>query len=111
MFPYPVQQERVHSPRVKTAVSRCRLQQPFYQWCLGLAASSQFGEVIAPLASMLRDTFAGWVQSRVCEKANKVLRESEKQQNPNKALGPMKNRPRGHVRQKRQPPSIETLVK
>ena len=63
------------------------MNQPFFLWCAGLAATSQFKEVTLPLRKLLEDTFSGWVQSRVVEKANKVLRECEKTNNFNKASG------------------------
>ena len=58
-------------------MARCRLHQPFYLWCIGLAAQSQFDSLPCALEKLLRSTFSGWCQTRVCEKANKVLRDHE----------------------------------
>jgi hypothetical protein len=45
------------------------------QWCIAYAASARFQAVPDELRRLIRDTFSGWVQTRVNEKANKVWRD------------------------------------
>ena len=63
--------------KIADIVSRCRLRHAFEQICIAFAATSQFKEVPAQLESLLTDTFSGWSQTRVNEKANKVWRDTE----------------------------------
>lgn len=61
--------------KIKNMVNNCRLGNAFMQWCIALAAQSQFKAVPGELRRLIRDTFSGWIQSRVNEKANKVWRD------------------------------------
>ena len=61
--------------KIKTIVSNCRLGNAFMQWCIAYAAQSNFAAVPDQLRRLLRDTFSGWTQSRINEKANKVWRD------------------------------------
>lgn len=71
--------------------NRCRLNQPFMLWCIALAATSQWSEVAATsLKAVLARTFSGWTQSRINEKANKVLRDSQTRDNASKAVARVK---------------------
>ena len=64
---------------------RCRLNQPFELWCIALAATSQRKEVNKHLKDLFLATFKGWWQTRVNEKANKVLRDPARCDNASKA--------------------------
>ena len=66
-------------------VKRCRLGQPYALWCIAFAAQSQWKEVSSHLKSLLERTFKGWVQTRINEKANKVLRDAQNRDNASKA--------------------------
>ena len=72
----PIEQDYLGIAKIKGIVDRCRLGHPFAQWCIAYAATSQWNHVPPPLLSLLRDTFRGWTQSRVNEKANKVWRDA-----------------------------------
>jgi hypothetical protein len=68
-------QEYAGIAKIKAIVERSRLSHPFEQWCIAYAATSQWKDVAPPLLSLLKDTFQGWTQTRVNEKANKVWRD------------------------------------
>ena len=72
----PIEQDYLGIAKIKGIVDRCRLGNPFSQWCIAYAATSQWNHVPPPLLSLLSDTFRGWTQSRVNEKANKVWRDA-----------------------------------
>ena len=61
--------------KVKQMVENCRLGHAFMQWCIAFAASARFRAVPDELRRVIRDTFSGWIQTRVNEKANKVWRD------------------------------------
>ena len=61
--------------KIKNMVSHCRLGNAFMQWCIAYAAQVRFEAVPDELRRLIRDTFSGWTQSRVNEKANKVWRD------------------------------------
>ena len=61
--------------KIKKMVSNCRLGNAFMQWCIAYAAQARFQAVPDELLRLIRDTFSGWTQSRVNEKANKVWRD------------------------------------
>ena len=70
-------QDYVGMQKIQDIVSRCRLGHAFEQVCIAFAATSQFKDVVEQLESLLKDTFSGWVQTRVNEKANKVWRDTQ----------------------------------
>ena len=74
---------------VKNMVNRCRLGQPFMQWCIALAAQASFKSVPDELRRLIRETFSGWIQSRVNEKANKVWRDLGNRANASGIVGPI----------------------
>ena len=76
--------------KIADIVSRCRLGHAFEQICIAFAATSQFKEVPAQLESLLTDTFSGWTQTRVNEKANKVWRDSERRGSSNGEVATMR---------------------
>jgi hypothetical protein len=61
--------------KIKDIVTNCRLGHAFEQWCIAYAAQARFESVPEDLRRLIRDTFSGWTQSRVNEKANKVWRD------------------------------------
>ena len=65
-------------PKLKPLVKRCRLQQLFILWCIAYCASTDWKVVPEGLRMLLEAAFSGWLQSRVVEKGNKVLRDMEK---------------------------------
>ena len=69
--------------KIANIVARCRLGHAFEQICIAFAASSQFKEVRPQLKALLVDTFSGWTQTRVNEKASKVWRDLEQRQTSN----------------------------
>jgi hypothetical protein len=79
-------QERTGFSKVNDMVRRCRLVQPFHLWCIAFAATSQWHDVSDALRQLLERTFSGWVQTRINEKANKVLRDSQTRDNASKAF-------------------------
>ena len=64
--------------KVSDMVNRCRLTNPFHLWCIAFAATSQWTEVRQELRLLLERTFACWVQSRINEKGNKVIRDAHR---------------------------------
>ena len=54
-------------------------------WCIAFAATSQWNVVNDHLLVFLRRTFEGWHQTRINEKANKVLRDMSYRENASKA--------------------------
>ena len=67
-------------------MERCRLGHGFEQWCIAYAAEDKWKAVPAELHRLLQDTFSGWIQTRVNEKANKVWRDAEHRDNPSKIV-------------------------
>jgi len=65
-------------------VERSRLNLPFMLFMIAYAASSQFTTVPQGMRDMLDAWRRGWLQSRVNEKGNKVLRDSENRDNASK---------------------------
>ena len=61
------------------------MNQVFMKWCLLFAASTDFTRMPDQLREMLSDAFSGWLQSRVNEKGNKVMRDAEKRNNASQA--------------------------
>jgi len=61
--------------KIKNMVTNCRLGNAFMQWCIAYAAQTGFQAVPDELRRVIRDTFSGWIQSRINEKANKVWRD------------------------------------
>ena len=61
--------------KIKGIVTNCRLGHAFEQWCIAYAAQASFKSVPNDLHDLSRDTFSGWTQTRVNEKANKVWRD------------------------------------
>ena len=59
-------------------VARSRLNLPLMRWCIAYAASVKFAGAPEPLREMLTAIFAGFLQSYINEKGNKVLRECER---------------------------------
>ena len=72
--------------KVKDIVHRCRLHRPFEQWCIAYAAQASWRDVPRQMCHLLRDTFRGWIQSRVNEKANKVWRDAANRDSASKFL-------------------------
>ena len=62
--------------KIRDIARRCRLAQPFEQWCIAYAATASWKEVHPSLRELLAHTFSGWIQSRINEKANKVWRDA-----------------------------------
>ena len=69
---------QAHSGYAKIAniLQKHRFKQPFMLWAIYLAATSQFKGVHPTLMRMLLSLFRSWVQTRICEKANKVIRDA-----------------------------------
>lgn len=61
--------------KIKGIVTNCRLGHAFEQWCIAYAAQARFKSVPDDLGRLIKDTFSGWNQTRVNEKANKVWRD------------------------------------
>ena len=69
-------QDYMGMQKIRDIARRCRLAQPFEQWCIAYAATASWKEVHPSLRELLAHTFSGWIQSRINEKANKVWRDS-----------------------------------
>ena len=54
-------------------------------WCIAFAATSQWKTVSRRFVDFLKRTFEGWHQTRINEKANKVLRDMSARGNASKA--------------------------
>ena len=57
-------------------VKKCRLRQPFYLWCIVFAAKARWRDVLPSLRRMVLNHFRTWMQTRINEKGNKVIRDS-----------------------------------
>jgi hypothetical protein len=57
------------------------------QWCIAYAAQARWETVPEELRRLIRDTFSGWIQSRVNEKANKVWRDLGNRANASGLVG------------------------
>ena len=77
-------EEHVGQSKIAHMVKRCRLQQAYHQWCIAFAATSQWTHVTPAFKVLLERTFSGWTQTRVNEKANKVLRDSQNRESSSK---------------------------
>ena len=73
--------------KIKDMVTRCRLGHPFEQWCIAYAAQASWRDVPTALHGLLTDTFSGWTQSRINEKANKVWRDACNRDNASGVVG------------------------
>ena len=76
--------ERLGQSKIAHMVKRCRLQQPYMLWCIAFAMQTNFATVCPALKDMLERVFVGWVQTRINEKANKVLRDSQNRESSSK---------------------------
>lgn len=73
--------------KIADIVRRCRLSHPFEQWCICFAAQARWNGVHPELLRLLQDTFSGWTQSRLNEKANKVWRDACNRHSVNRKPG------------------------
>lgn len=80
-------QDFIGHAKISGIVKRCRLQQPFQLWCIALAASASWTSVDPRLRDLLANSFSGWVQSRINEKGNKILRDAATRDNASKVMG------------------------
>lgn len=80
-------QEHLGSRKMRDLTARCRLGQGFSLWCIALASQADWKCVLPPLQRLLTQTFSGWIQTRVNEKANKVWREACKRDTLSGMLG------------------------
>ena len=78
IFVTPRSQEHTGQAIIAKIVQRCRLGQPLLLWCIAYAATSQWIAVDPRLRLWLRRVFSGWLQTRVNEKANKVWRDTQR---------------------------------
>ncbi|MCP4242917.1 MAG: hypothetical protein GY772_20380 [bacterium] len=62
-------------------VKRCVLRQPWQQWCIAFAACVNFTHPPQALREMVSALWEGWLQSRINEQGNKILREGERKDN------------------------------
>ena len=74
-------------PKVMKMAKRCILNQPFQQWCIAFAASVDFAYPPKQLVEMIRAFCTSWLQSRINEQGNKVLRDGEAKDNSSKVSG------------------------
>ena len=74
-------------PRLKKMTARSRFGSPLMMFCAAYAASTGFTHAPEPMLKLVRHVFEGFLQSRINEKANKVLRDSETRENASKAAG------------------------
>ena len=65
----------MHS-KVDRILQQCKFRQAFYLWCITFAAKARWRDVIPPLQRLVRSFFMSWMQTRVNEKGNKVIRDS-----------------------------------
>jgi len=82
-------EDYVGHQKIKEIVDGCRLGHAFEQWCIAYAAQTSFQSVPDGLHRLIRDTFSGWTQSRVNEKANKVWRDRGRTENASGICGQM----------------------
>ena len=73
------------SATIKKMVKNSELNTPLMLWVIAYCMSTGFTSPPASLLTMLRRIFGSWIQSRVCEKGNKVLRDAETRSNMSKA--------------------------
>ena len=71
---------------VRKILERSTLHGIFMKFCLVFAGATNFTTMPPQLLEMLLDLFCGWLQSRVIEKGNKVMRDSETRENASKAF-------------------------
>ena len=77
-------QERIGNKKLAEIVARCRFRQLYFLWCIALAATAGWTAVSLTLRDLLLNTFRCWTQSRIVEKANKVLRDAATRSNTSK---------------------------
>jgi hypothetical protein len=56
--------------------ARSVLGQPLMQWAIAFAAAKDFNSASSQLMELVRAIFQTWLQSRINEQANKILRDS-----------------------------------
>jgi hypothetical protein len=56
--------------------NRSVLGQPLMQWVIAFAAAEDFNSASSQLMELVRAIFQTWLQSRINEQANKILRDS-----------------------------------
>ena len=78
-------QDHCGNAKIAAMRRRCRLHHPFSMWCIAFAATSQWKTVNSHLFGFVKRTFEGWHQTRINEKANKVLRDTANRGNASKA--------------------------
>lgn len=72
--------------KVSEMTRRSRMNHPFMMWCIAYAQSTNWTTVPDGLLTLAKRAFRGWLQSRIVEKANKVVRECEQRDQNNKVL-------------------------
>lgn len=71
---------------LKKAAERSVLGQVVMQWAIAFAAATNFKSASSQLKQLVQRIFGTWLQSRINEQANKVLRDSERSKRANKAV-------------------------
>ncbi len=72
------------SAMIQAMVKRCILEQPLMQWCMAFSACVDFTHPPKQLLEIVQALFGGWLQSRINEQANKILRDGERTDNASK---------------------------
>ena len=78
-----------NSAKLNGIVARSRMNHSVMKYAIAYAMSTDFAAMTPPplrLVEMVRHLFRGWAQSRINEKGNKVLRETELRGSNGKAL-------------------------
>lgn len=65
------------NPVLVDMASRCSLAQPFQQWMIAYAMSTNFTEPPSQMLELAEALSQCWLQSRINEQGNKLLRDSE----------------------------------
>jgi hypothetical protein len=58
------------------------------QWAIAYGFLGKFKWCVPQLRELIENSFKGWIQTRVLEQGNKILREAETKDNSSKVLPP-----------------------
>ena len=59
---------------IRSCLKTSPLHKPTVEYCMALALATRGKKVLPQLTALISRLYSGWVQSAVCERANKVLK-------------------------------------
>ena len=80
---------------VKTLVAKSQMNKPYVEFLVAYGLAAKFDFAHKQLTALIERLYTGWIQSAICERANKVIKGCARD-NPNTVDHP-KNTSRMHT--------------